>query len=42
MVPEAAWAEVQRHRPVALEHPGVRLQCVEVREPDVQSVNQPK
>lgn len=36
MVPEAAWAEVQRHRPAALEHPDVRLQRVEVGEPDVQ------
>lgn len=36
IVPEAAWAKVQRHRPAALEHPDVHLQCVEIGEPDVQ------
>ena len=36
IVPEAAWAEVQRHRPAALEHMDIHFQRVEVGEPDVQ------
>jgi predicted nucleic acid-binding protein len=36
IVPEAVWAEVQRHRPAAWEHSDVHLQRVEVGQPDVQ------